>query len=220
MKDPAYFAYFIDRDIIRAGYFQGLFFETNKLFYLFMPGLMAQPLMFTGFIFHQVHLVETKGWSLALWGTLFAFYAMVSVVSKMVTGILVDRFGAIKMVPLVALPMAVGFIILSSSSHVFAAAAFLALTGITVGFQTTVSGPFWAELYGTLHLGAIKSLSASTMVFFSAISPVILGWFIDYGVSIETLSLGAVVYIVVTATIAWYAVRQSHVYILEEAQCE
>ncbi|NKB78048.1 MAG: MFS transporter [Gammaproteobacteria bacterium] len=32
----------------------------DKLFYLFMPSLMSQPLLFTGFIFHQVHLAEVK----------------------------------------------------------------------------------------------------------------------------------------------------------------
>ncbi|NNE64008.1 MAG: MFS transporter, partial [Gammaproteobacteria bacterium] len=42
----------------------------DKYFYFFAPGLMSQPLMFTGFIFHQVHLVESKDWSLALWASL------------------------------------------------------------------------------------------------------------------------------------------------------
>ena len=51
----------------------------DKLFYLFAPGLMSQPLMFTGFIFHQVHLVESKNWSLSGWASLFAMYALVSV---------------------------------------------------------------------------------------------------------------------------------------------
>ena len=41
-------------------------------FYLFAPGLMSQPLMFTGFIFHQVHLVESRGWPLIAWASLFS----------------------------------------------------------------------------------------------------------------------------------------------------
>ena len=35
----------------------------DPCFYGVLPGLMSQQLMFTGFIFHQVHLVGEKGWS-------------------------------------------------------------------------------------------------------------------------------------------------------------
>jgi len=65
----------------------------DRYFYLFAPGLMSQPLMFTGFIFHQVHLVESKGWPLLGWATLFSLYAIVSVGTKLVCGPLIDRFG-------------------------------------------------------------------------------------------------------------------------------
>ena len=63
----------------------------DRYFYLFAPGLMSQPLMFTGFIFHQVHLVESKGWPLLGWAALFSLYATVSVATKLITGPLIDR---------------------------------------------------------------------------------------------------------------------------------
>ena len=179
----------------------------DKLFYLFAPGLMSQPLMFTGFIFHQVHLVESKNWSLTGWASLFAMYALVSVATKIVTGILVDRYGAIRMVPLVALPMGIGLVILSLSTSLAWGGVFLALTGITVGFQTTVTAPFWSEMYGNKHLGSIKSLGASVMVFCTALSPIILGWYIDLGTSMNTLAMGAAIYIFLTSALAYYAYR-------------
>ena len=179
----------------------------DKLFYLFAPGLLSQPLMFTGFIFHQVHLVESKNWSLSAWASLFAMYALVSVGTKIVTGLLVDRVGAIKMVPLVALPMGFGLVILSLSSSLVWGGVFLALTGITVGFQSTVIAPFWSEMYGNKHLGSIKSLGTSVMVFCTALSPVILGWYIDQGVSMDTLAIWGAIYIFLTSALAWYACR-------------
>ena len=177
----------------------------DKLFYLFAPGLMSQPLMFTGFIFHQVHLVESKGWSLSSWASLFVMYALVSVGTKIITGLLVDRFGAIRMVPLLALPMGIGLVILSLSSSLVGGAVFLALTGITVGFQSTVTAPFWSEMYGNKHLGSIKSLGASAMVFCTALSPIILGWYIDRDTSMDTLAMGGAIYIILTSALAWYA---------------
>ena len=179
----------------------------DKMFYLFAPGLMSQPLMFTGFIFHQVHLVESKNWSLTAWASLFIMYALISVATKIVTGFLVDRYGAIRMVPLVALPMGVGLVILALTSSLAWGGVFLALTGITVGFQSTITAPFWSEMYGSKHLGSIKSLGTSVMVFCTALSPVILGWYIDRGTSMETLAMASAIYILLTSTLAFYACR-------------
>jgi MFS family permease len=179
----------------------------DKMFYLFAPGLMSQPLMFTGFIFHQIHLVESKNWSLTAWASLFVMYALISVATKIVTGFLVDRYGAIRMVPLVALPMGVGLVVLALTSGLFWGGVFLALTGITVGFQSTVTAPFWSEMYGSKHLGSIKSLGTSVMVFCTALSPVILGWYIDRGTSMEALAMASAIYILLTSTLAFYACR-------------
>ena len=179
----------------------------DRHFYLFAPGLMSQPLMFTGFIFHQVHLVESKGWSLIGWAALFSVYAVVSVGTKLVSGLLIDRYGAIRMVPLVALPMGVGLIILAYSSSLMGGALFLVLTGITVGYQSTTTAPFWSEMYGNKHLGSIKSLGAAAMVFCTALSPVLIGWQIDLGTEMQTLALAAAAYIFVTSALAYYAYR-------------
>ena len=118
---------------------------------------MSQPLMFTGFIFHQVHLVETKGWSLIGWATLFSLYATVSVATKLICGPLIDRYGAIRMIPLVALPMGLGLVILALAENLWWGGVFLVLTGITVGFQSTAVAPFWSEMYGSKHLGSQSS---------------------------------------------------------------
>ena len=179
----------------------------DPYFYLFAPGLMSQPLMFTGFIFHQVHLVESKGWSLIGWAALFSLYATVSVVTKFICGPLIDRFGAIRMIPLVALPMGVGLVILSQADSLWWGGVFLVLTGVTVGFQSTTVAPFWSEMYGNRHLGAIKSLGAAAMVFCTALSPIVIGWQIDLGVSMEALALASAAYVFLTSALAWYACR-------------
>jgi MFS family permease len=182
----------------------------DKFFYLLMPGLMSQPLMFTGFIFHQVHLVESKGWSLSVWASLFFMYALVSVGTKIISGFLVDRYGAIRMVPWLSIPMGIGLVLLAVSSNIIGGGAFLALMGITVGFQSTVSAPFWSEMYGIKHLGSIKSLATSVMVLSTAISPIIIGGYIDHGIKIETLAMASAIFVFLTSALAWYAcqVRQ------------
>ncbi len=187
----------------------------DPYFYLFAPGLMSQPLMFTGFIFHQVHLVESKGWPLIGWAALFSLYAVISVGTKLVSGVLIDRYGAIRMVPLVALPMGIGLIVLAYSDSLVGAAIFLALTGITVGYQSTTTAPFWSEMYGNQHLGAIKSLGAAAMVFCTALSPIGSGWQIDIGTGMDTLAITAAIYIFITSGLAYYAYRSRPGILLE-----
>jgi MFS family permease len=106
--------------------------------------------------------------------------------------------------------MAFGLILLSLSSNIFWGGVFLALTGVTVGFQSTVSAPFWAEMYGSKHLGSIKSIGAAIMVFCTAVSPFLFGWLIDLRVSIESLAIASAGYIFLTSLLAYYACRRVH----------
>ena len=84
---------------------------------------------------------------------------------------------------------------------------FLVLTGITVGFQSTATAPFWSEMYGNQHLGSIKSLGAAAMVFCTALSPIVMGWQIDIGTGMDTLAIAAAIYIFLTSGLAYYAYR-------------
>lgn len=176
-------------------------------FYLAMPAFLAPSFFITGFLFHQVHLVEAKGWDLAWWGPQFAAYAVASLVSTLVAGQLVDRLGATPLLPWFSLPLALGTTCLVLSSDMVAGTIFLALSGMSAGWNFAVSGPFWAENYGVKYLGAIKALGSSLGVFASALSPVIMGLLIDTGFSIEQIAAGSTCYIVLVCIIALFAYR-------------
>ncbi len=180
---------------------------SDPAIYLFLPALLAQPLLFTGFMFHQVHLVEAKSWDLTAWGGLYLLYALVATLCKLVAGLLVDRFGAIRLVPIICLPFGLGLASLALSDSFLIAGLFMSLMGVSVGIYSTLSSPFFAEMYGTLHLGSIKSVTTSAMVFATAVTPVAMGWLIDGGVSIESMALGGTVYTLLASGSAIAGVR-------------
>jgi MFS family permease len=180
----------------------------DPLFYMFMPALLAQPMLFTGFMFHQVHLVEVKGWSLTAWGSIYLLYAIISTLFKLLTGIVADRLGALRLIPLMCLPFGLGFLLLASSDGLWVAVAFMSLMAVTIGIYSTISSPFFSEMYGTLHLGSIKSVTTAAMVFASAIAPVLMGLLIDVGVSLEAMAIGSAFYIVIASVLAAIAVRR------------
>ena len=59
----------------------------------------------------------------------------------------------------------------------------MALMGLSQGFHAPFTGALWAELYGVKNLGAIRGLIHACQVFASALSPVVLGIFIDFNFS-------------------------------------
>jgi MFS family permease len=81
------------------------------------------------------------------------------------------------------------------------------LLGVSAGIYSTLAAPFFSEKYGNKHLGSIKSLSTSVMVFASAIAPVLMGWLIDRGVSMDSMALGGAAYALLASGMAWYAYR-------------
>lgn len=177
----------------------------DPFFYLFLPVLLAQPLLFTGFMFHQVQLVEEKGWSLTAWGGLFLFYALVNTGCKLFAGVLVDRFSAVRLVPLICLPMGAGLLALAMGNAFYIAIVYMGLLAVSVGIYSTLSSPFFSEMYGTLHLGSIKSLTTAAMVFATAIAPVVMGWLIDAGVSMGVMAVGGAVYTLLASGLAFIA---------------
>src|SRR5690606_28975892 len=114
-------------------------------FYLIVPALIGPSFIVTGLFFHQVHLTEAKGWELSWFAACFAAYAAASTGAVMLAGTLVDRLGAIRLMPGHLLPLAAGCAILALGSHDLVALAFMSLAGMTSGAAVTVVTAMWAE---------------------------------------------------------------------------
>ena len=182
--------------------------RRDPFFYLVLPLMLAQSFIVTGVFFHQVHLVESKGWTMALFAGAFTVYAGFVLVALAVVGPLVDRFGAARLLPLVKLPLAAGLLVLATQSAPWTAFLYMSLAGLTAGAFGVFNGAFWAESYGLRHLGAIRALVTALMVLGSAGSPAIMGWLIDAGVSMERIALACFGYLALASVLAVVALRR------------
>jgi sugar phosphate permease len=163
-------------------------------FWLRMPALVAPSFIFTGLIFHQVHLAETKGWPLELMAGSFSLFAVASVVTMVATGPAVDRFSANRLMPLFLAPLALACLLLFATDSPLAAPLFMALLGLNTGISFVMKGALWAELYGTAHLGAIRSFDHAVMVFSTGLAPAVMGLLIDGGASMEAIAMASAVW--------------------------
>ena len=154
----------------------------SPFFYALMPVILAPPFILTGIFINQVTVVEMKGWDLTWFAASFPVLAGVNMVSGLGAGWLIDRFGARHILPFYLLPLAAGIAALAFVSDAWVLPVFMVLAGVTMGSASTLGGALWAELYGTLHLGAIRGVTTSTMVFSTALSPGLIGVLLDAGV--------------------------------------
>jgi len=163
-------------------------------FYFAMLAMLAPSFIITGLNFHQVHLVQTKGWDLTIYASSFAIYAGCQVGTSVLTGILVDRVGSVRLTPFYMLPLACAALVITAFDSPFAIVAFMALAGVSGGAGATIVSTLWAELYGVVHLGSIKALVAGLAVISSALAPAVFGWLIDRNVNIEVISAACSAY--------------------------
>lgn len=155
----------------------------DPLFHLMLLGVLAPPFIGTTIFFHQVYLVELRGWSLETFASSFILMSLSVIVFALITGWLVDRFSAVRVLPVYLVPLAAACFVLASFEGQWAAFVFMALLGVSYGFSTTLFGALWPEVYGTAHLGAIRSMIVAIMVLATAVGPGLTGWLIDLGVS-------------------------------------
>jgi sugar phosphate permease len=165
----------------------------DPVFYLLFLGVMAPSFIGTVIFFHQVYLVELRGWSLEIFAGAFTLMAVMTATFALISGQLIDRFSAVALLPAFLIPLGLACLILGFFDGQWSAFAFMALLGLSWGFSSTLFGALWPEIYGTKHLGSIRALAVAVMVFASAMGPGLTGLLIDLGVSYpgQIVAMGA-----------------------------
>lgn len=154
----------------------------HPLFWAAIPTVAGISAILTAIFFHQVHLAAEKGWAHAHFVALFPIYTGAGIAVMFAAGWAIDRWGTARLVPWFQVPFAAGVAMMWGAEGLGAAALSMALIGGAQGASSTIMTAFWAEFFGTRHLGAIRSLVAAIMVFGSAVGPGLTGLWIDRGV--------------------------------------
>ena len=182
----------------------------DKRFYMVLPLYMASPFLLTGMFFHQVQLADARGWDLAVLAAAFSLYAALKVLASLLTGPLVDRFSARRILPAMALPLLLGLWLILLPNNIAGGLTpfiYMGLLGVHLGMAGPVIGGLWPELFGTKNLGAIRSMATPIMVASTAASPVLFGFLLDADISFEQLAAISMVFVVAAAMLAFLGLR-------------
>lgn len=172
------------------------------LFWLLIPLLLGPPAFGTALFFHQVHLTAVKGWALLDYVALMPLLTVVSVATTFASGAVLDRVGTGRLIAVYLVPFALAFLLIGWAETLIGALVGLMVLGLGTGAQATVPTAFWAEYYGTRHLGSIKALAVGIMVFGSAIGPGLTGALIDRGYDFPAQMPAIALYFGVSAGLA------------------
>lgn len=180
------------------------------LFWAVIPAMVAHPVFVSAFFFQQVHLAGVKGWDHLALVTLFPLFPAASVAASFGFGWAIDRFGAARLMGVYPLALACGFGVLSVSDGLGGAALAVTLMGVTSGGQGTLPNAYWAEVYGTRHIGAIKSVVTAFVVLGSAIGPGLTGVLIDRGIAFPAQMIWIAAVVVAACVLCLVAVERGY----------
>ena len=172
-------------------------------FYIYLPSYLMPPFIVTGLLFYQVHIANEKSWSLELLATSFVFYGIFTVVGLVLGGPIVDKFKTRNIIPLYLIPMLIGIFLLLINNNPFIIILYMSLMSLSIGLGIPFMGSLWAELYGVLNLGAIRSLLHAIGVFSTALSPYLFGIFIDLDLGLNFIFIFCLILIVISTLLSF-----------------
>jgi predicted MFS family arabinose efflux permease len=164
-------------------------------FYIVCLNMLAMPWIATGVFVYQSFITESKDWGTYVIAQSFMVYSILSVITLLISGFLIDKFTSRKLLIFMNIPLLLSTLVLIFFDTPSTAFIFLGLIGISNGLANVLGSSTWAEIYGVKHIGSIKALTSALMVFSTAFGTALFGHLIDKGYSIEQIALVSFVYI-------------------------
>jgi MFS family permease len=180
----------------------------DPILYLLLAGTLAPPFIGTTIFFHQGYFIALRGYDAISFTAAFPLMAVSTVIFGFVCGHLVDRYGAIRLLPWFLGPLAVASATAALITPLWGIYVFMFLLGISNGFTSTLLGALWPEVYGTANLGGIRAMTVSAMVLATALGPGLTGILIDLGVSLPEQLLWMAGWCAAAMLLLAYAAKQ------------
>jgi len=165
---------------------------------------LAMPWIATGVFVYQSFIIESKEWGTFVIAQSFMVYSILSVLTLLVSGFLIDKFTSRKILIFMNIPLLFSSLVLIFFDIPFSAFIFLGLIGISNGLANVLGSSTWAEIYGVRHIGSIKALTTALMVFSTAFGTALFGILIDKGFSIEQIALVSFTYISISIILLFF----------------
>ena len=173
-------------------------------FYIVCLNMLAMPWIATGVFVYQSFITEAKEWGSFVIAQSFMVYSILSVLTLLGSGFLIDKFTSRKLLIFMNIPLLISTLVLFYFNSPITSFIFLGLIGISNGLANVLGSSTWAEIYGVKFIGSIKALTTALMVFSTAFGTALFGLLIDRGFSIEQIAMVSFVYILISLILLFF----------------
>jgi MFS family permease len=180
----------------------------DPVLYMLLTGTLAPAFIATVIFFQQGYLVDLRHYDPLAFAAAFPVMSVTTMVFALICGGLVDRFGALRLLPFFLIPLSIASAAVGLITPVWGVYVFMFLLGVSNGFTSTLIGALWPEVYGVANLGGIRAITVSAMVLSSAVGPGLTGVLIDLGVPLPTQMLWLAGWCVLACFVLAYAAER------------
>jgi len=173
-------------------------------FYIICLNMLAMPWIATGVFVYQSFISESKEWGTFVIAQSFMVYSVLSVITLLASGFLIDKFSSRKLLIYMNIPLLLSAVVLIFFNIQISAYIFLGLIGISNGLANVLGSSTWAEIYGVRYIGSIKALTTALMVFSTAFGTALFGILIDKGYLIEQIAMISFIYILLSIILLFF----------------
>lgn len=177
---------------------------ADPIFYALLTGVLAPPFIGTTIFFHQDYLIELRGYNELAFAAAFPVMAITTVTFSLLSGQLIDRFGAIRLLPFYLTPLLLACLAVGVLTPLWGIYAFMFLVGVSYGFTAPLVGALWPEVYGVRNLGSVRAIAVAASVASTAIGPGLTGYLIDQGTALPTQMIYLSIWCVAASVVLFF----------------
>ena len=178
-------------------------------FWLVQPAILAATAIIFSIQFHQLHIIESKSWTIELYASSYIIFSITLLLGSLVAGHIVDRLGSIKLMYCYLLPLIPALFLLGFFKNFIFIFIIMGLTGFSYGMCLVAFITIWAELYGTKFMGEIRTFNFSINVLLTSVVMALTGWLIDMGINLKVLCLGGISFILLSIILLFLSTKKS-----------
>lgn len=188
---------------------QGISPMRELRFWLLIPMLLVLPMTLTGIFIYQAQLTEALNSSTATYAIALTTMGLIRFPIALLGGRWVDELGVTLLARLYLLPYAVALLVAALVGGNLGVWILMLGAGIGMSISIPVGDSLLIRLWGREHLGRVRSLKSAFLVFSTGITPAMLGYLLDIGVSFQKILLGMLVFLIVACLLAQQPIRQA-----------
>lgn len=179
-------------------------------FWLLLPMLLTLPITLTGIFIYQAQMTHDLGASSTTYALALTAMGLVRFPFSLIGGRWIDDKGINLLARLYLMPLAIALLIAALIGGNLGIWVLMLGAGLALSSSSAIGDSLLVMLWGKEHLGRVRALKSSFLVFSTGITPAVLGFLLDADVSFQNILFGMLAFLVLAWLLAQAPIRQAH----------